>query len=86
MSDKEQKKGIRHLLDDIDDSISWLEISNKYFGRSASWMYQKLGGYSSNGGFTAEELELFRSALLDLSMRIKVVAESLPKISDTSED
>lgn len=72
-------KGIRHLFDDVEDSISWLDIAERYFDRSASWLYQKLGGYASNGGFTPEELETLRGAFYDIADRLRAAADRIPQ-------
>ena len=40
--------------------LSWGEISEEYFGRSRSWIYQKMNGNLKNGTpteFTDEEKE-----------------------------
>lgn len=79
MKQTQQPKGVRYLLDDVDDSISWLEIADRYFDRSASWIYQKLGGYSSSGGFNPEEMETLRGALCDLADRLRAAADKLPR-------
>ena len=73
----DMKKRIR----DIQMSISWREFANTYFHRSSSWFYHKLDGIDGNGGeggFTEEEAEQMRGALMDLSERIRRVAESIP--------
>ena len=73
----DMKKRIR----DIQMAISWIEFANTYFHRSSSWFYHKLDGIDGNGGeggFTEEEAEQMRGALLDLSERIRRVAESIP--------
>ena len=61
-------------------AISWRDFANTYFHRSSSWFYHKLDGIDGNGGeggFT-EEAEQIRGALIDLSERIRRVAESIP--------
>lgn len=73
----DMKKRIR----DIQMAISWREFANTYFHRSSSWFYHKLDGIDGNGGeggFTEEEAEQMRGALIDLSERIRRVAESIP--------
>ena len=73
----DMKKRIR----DIQMAISWREFANSYFHRSSSWFYHKLDGIDGNGGeggFTEEEAEQMRGALMDLSERIRRVAESIP--------
>lgn len=79
MSKQDKPQGIRYLFDDVEDSISWLDIAERYFDRSSSWLYQKLGGYSSNGGFTPEEMETLRGALCDLADRLRAAADKLPR-------
>ena len=74
---KDMKKRIR----DIQMAISWREFANTYFQRSSSWFYHKLDGIDGNGGeggFTPEEAEQMRGALMDLSNRIRRAAESIP--------
>ena len=71
------KKRIR----DIQMAISWREFANTYFQRSSSWFYHKLDGIDGNGGeggFTPQEAEQMRGALIDLSNRIRRAAESIP--------
>lgn len=71
------KKRIR----DIQMAISWREFANTYFQRSSSWFYHKLDGINGNGGeggFTPQEAEQMRGALIDLSNRIRKAAESIP--------
>lgn len=73
----DMKKRIR----DIQMAISWREFANTYFQRSSSWFYHKLDGIDGNGGeggFTPEEAEQMRGALMDLSNRIRRAAESIP--------
>ena len=65
---------------DILLSISWREFSNRYFGRSSSWFYHKMDGIDGNGGkggFNQEEAKTMRDALLDLSERLRICAESI---------
>ncbi|MDE5976353.1 MAG: DUF5053 domain-containing protein [Muribaculaceae bacterium] len=68
-------------LDDILLALSWREIARSYFGRSSSWLYHKLDGIKSDGtqggGFTAQEAQELKCALIDLAERIKRAASSL---------
>lgn len=41
---------MKQTLADILLDISWARLSTRYFGRSRSWLHQKLDGRSSNGG------------------------------------
>lgn len=73
----DMKKRIR----DIQMAISWREFANTYFQRSSSWLYHKLDGIDGNGGgggFTAQEAEQMRGALIDLANRIRRVADNIP--------
>lgn len=71
---------MKQTLSDILLDISWARISMKYFGRSRSWLHQKLDGKNSNGGeggfSEAEKIEL-RNALMDLSNRISEAANKI---------
>lgn len=70
-------------LDDIILAVSWLEIARTYFGKSSSWLYQKLDGIKSDGsaggGFTAEETQQLVEALYDTADRIKKAADMLKR-------
>lgn len=71
---------MRKRVSDISLAISWRELANTYFGKSSSWLYHKLDGIDGNGGrggFSEEEAAQLRDALLDLSGRIRKVAESI---------
>lgn len=72
----------RKRLEDISVSVSWREIANRYFSKSASWLYHKLDGIDGNGGtggFTPEEAEQLYGALNDVADRIRRAAENLRK-------
>lgn len=65
---------------DILLDVTWAKIAKRYFGKSPSWMYNKLNGTDGNGGvggFTGAETGQLKEALLDLSTRIRAVAERL---------
>lgn len=71
---------VKQRLQDILLSVSWREVANTYFDRSASWLYHKLDGIDGNGGvggFTDKEKEQLRGALIDLSDRIRRAADNI---------
>lgn len=71
---------MKKKIKDIQMVISWREFANTYFQRSSSWFYHKLDGIDGNGGqggFNEEEAKQMRSALIDLSNRIRRVAETI---------
>ena len=71
---------VKQRLQDILLSVSWREVANTYFDRSASWLYHKLDGIDGNGGvggFTNKEKEQLRGALVDLSDRIRRAADNI---------
>ncbi|MBF0649180.1 DUF5053 domain-containing protein [Dysgonomonas sp. GY75] len=75
-----KKASVKQQLSDVLLDISWAKISQKYFGKSSSWMYHKLDGIDGNGKpieFTHEEKEQLRGGLLDMSERIRRAAESI---------
>ena len=76
----EEKNTVKQRLSDILMVLSWREIARQYFCKSSSWLYHKLDGINGNGGkggFTEEELKKLKDSLLDLSNRIKKVAEEI---------
>ena len=70
-----KEASLKAKLTDILVDISWAKIAKKYFDKSSSWIYDKLD--ENEKGFTKEENEEFKNALLDLSRRIKVCADKL---------
>ena len=71
---------VKQQLSDILMDISWAKISKNYFGKSSSWIYQKLDGIDENGNksdFTYSEKLQLRNALFDFSERIRRAAETI---------
>ena len=74
-----KKTPYRKQLEDIIVDISWAKISTKYFGKSVSWIHNKISeidGNGGKGGFTPEESEQFKGALYDLAERIRRTADN----------
>ena len=64
-------------LGDVANAISLSYIAKAYFGKSKTWLYQRLNGNKVNGKpaqFTEEERKRFAEALRDLSRRINETA------------
>lgn len=79
---KEIKKDVelKHLLKGVDNYLSLSQIAQDYFGKSRSWLYQRINGAIVNGKpaqFTPEEQLRLSEALLDISNRIKDTALKL---------
>ncbi len=71
---------MRYQLEDILTDVSWRQIAQDYFGKSSSWIYNKLNGIDGNGGegdFTDAEKEQLRGALADIAHRIRKAADSI---------
>lgn len=71
---------LRKILEKIYDAVSWSYIAKKYFGKSRSWLNQRINSFLVNGKeaqFTSEELNRLQQALLDLSGDIKNTALEL---------
>lgn len=67
-------------LYDLLISISWADLSKRYFGKSGSWLYHKLDGIDGNGKptkFSEEEKYQLKGALVDLSNRIRACADNI---------
>ena len=78
---KEQQIGtVKGILSDLLISISWSDLSKRYFGKSGSWLYHKLDGVDGNKkptSFSSEEKEQLRGALCDLASRIRIAADNI---------
>ena len=75
-----EKQTMMQQLDDIVIDVSWRQIAQDYFGKSSSWIYNKLHGRDGNGGhgeFSPEEKESLKGALVDISERIRRAANSI---------
>ena len=75
-----KQEKVKQQLSDIIMDISWAKISQKYFGKSSSWMYHKLDGVDGNGNksdFTYSEKLQLKNALLDFSERVRKAAETI---------
>lgn len=60
---------IKILLNGVEDYLSFSQIAQDYFGKSRSWLYQRINGAIVNGKpaqFTQEERQQLSKALLDL--------------------
>ena len=70
----------RAKLGDMPEALSFSYIAQKYFGKSRSWLMQKVNGNTVNGKparFTDQEREQFRDALQDLSKKLSALAVTL---------
>ena len=75
-----QQDTLKAKLADILMHVSWGDISREYFGKSGSWLYHKLDGIDGNKkptGFSEEEKYQLKSALVDLSDRIRRAADRI---------
>jgi hypothetical protein len=64
-------------LDGMEEFVNLASISRTYFGKTKSWIYQRLHGYPIHGKpakFTDEEKRKLSDALLSISENIKAVA------------
>lgn len=71
---------MKKKVKDIQMAISWRDFANTYFQKSSSWFYHKMDGIDGNGkqgGFSKEEAEQMRGALIDLANRIRRTAENI---------
>ena len=67
-------------LDDIVIDVSWRQIAQDYFGKSSSWIYNKLHGRDGNGGeggFTDIKKQQLQGALYDIADRIRRAASTI---------
>ena len=76
----QKKLTMMQQLDDIVIDVSWRQIAQDYFGKSSSWIYNKLHGRDGNGGeggFTDIEKLQLQGALYDIAERIRRAASTI---------
>lgn len=68
-----KKLNVKNALNEVSDFISLSYVAEKYFGKTKSWLYQRINENIVNGKpakFTEEEIETLNYALQDLSKKI----------------
>lgn len=64
---------VKEKMGSLADALNLSYIARVYFGKSRSWLYQRVNGYSVNGKpakFTTEESATFCKALDDIKSQI----------------
>ena len=76
---KQSRETVKQKMSDILLDVSWAKISERYFGKSRSWLYHKMDGVNNGkpDDFSEAEKEVLRNALIDLSRRINKCAERI---------
>jgi len=80
LSEHKRPTSVGSQLRDIRLDITWSKIARRYFGKSASWMYNKLNGTDGNGNdgeFTPAEKIQLTEALYDFADRVRNAADSI---------
>ncbi len=75
-----QADTMKAQMQDLLISISWSDLAKRYFGKSGSWLYHKLDGIDGNRKpieFSEAEKDILKGALVDLSDRIRRVADTI---------
>lgn len=77
-SDIEELKAarIREKMGDLDQAVSFAYIAKNYFGKSYSWLIQRLNGSKVNGKeahFNKEEVLQLQSALNDIGRKLSSI-------------
>jgi hypothetical protein len=79
LSQSEQKidsfieESVKIQLETVSKIVSLSYISNKYFNKTRTWLYQKINGSNVNGKpakFTKEEISTLNFALQDIGKKI----------------
>ena len=73
MNTAKESQSMKKQLADLLVAISWADLSRTYFGKSSSWLYQRINGNKVHGKpakFTTQELEKLRHALREISQSI----------------
>ncbi len=74
-----QRIEVRKMLAEVLPFISISEFAKQYFGKSASWLHQRVNGNEVHGkaaAFTSEELNLLAKALNDVASKLTNAASA----------
>ena len=67
---------VKAQLRDIILDISWSKITGRYFGKSPSWLYNKINGVNGDSLSYSERLQL-KNALYDFTERVRIAADCI---------
>ena len=70
-------EAIRRKLGDAPRFINWTQIATTYFGKSLSWLMQRLNGNKVNGkeaSFNEAEIRQLQDALHDVGRQLMAIA------------
>ena len=76
ISEELDARRIREKLGSVPEAISMSYIAKNYFGKTKTWLYQRLNGNKVNGKearFTEEEARQLQTALHDLGQRLSSI-------------
>ncbi|MCH5312125.1 MAG: DUF5053 domain-containing protein [Prevotella sp.] len=72
-----RSEAIRRKMGDMPKFINWTQIASTYFGKSQSWLMQRINGNQVNGKeahFNAAEAKQLEAALHDLGQKLLSIA------------
>lgn len=75
-----QRIDMRKQMEDVLPFICVSGVARNYFGKSASWMHQRINGNEVHGkqaAFTNDELKILADSFSDLSDRLSALARSI---------
>lgn len=85
----EEKDGAAWLaLIDVGDFLNFSGIARKYFGRSGSWLLQRLHGYNVNGKtatFKTKEYKVLEDALRSMASQLNEAADRIGRARDPEQ-
>lgn len=73
---EEEVSHLRQQLGSIPEFINLSSVARRYFGKSRTWLYQRINGNKVNGKtayFTREEMRKLEEALQDISKQLLAV-------------
>ena len=71
-----ESEHIRQQLGDVPDILSMSYIAKNYFGKSRTWLYQRINGNNVNGKpayFTRSERKQLQDALHDIGKKLSAI-------------
>lgn len=76
-----ERISVAPLLHDIINSLEWDDIAEEYFHENADIFFRRLLGREKDTdpkkGFSTEEVQILKGALVELAHRIRTAADKL---------
>ncbi len=86
---KEKSGAVWAGMLELNDALNYSDLARTYFGKSSSWILQRIHGYEVNGKparFTPEECQTLADALRDIAAKALRAADAIAAAENDTAD